>query len=683
MPFDDSRIREAVFLAIDEVAIWEELSYFPNGDHYVDSQLPFDHGAIRGYDPEKAKQLLAETGYPDGFETGLCLFSTVGVPQGVPEYIAAMMREIGIICGIADSGPMVVTDDVIENREGTPIYVPSPPAPAPTGTKIVFEHNYLGRSDIGVMNADGTGNVVYLTDSGTNRSPAVSPDGTKIAFIAYRDGSQDIYVMNTDGSNQTRLTNSSGFENYASWSPDGKKIAFQSYRDGTPTIYVMNADGSGQTRLTNVSSTAVDAHPAWSPDGKQLAFSSRSNTGLGIHVINADGSGRTTLSNTDDDFPAWSPDGSKLVFISNRDGHPELYEMNADGSGQKRLMSDESHKKMPSYSPDGKKIAFSKNIGEWLANGGGNYDIHTINTDGTGLTKVTDNSIQGGYVTFATHKERHFNVDRLGIFKYLVLGRESPGALGIAEFPFGGPNKGDDFWVALATWSSDPSRIASVTMHELGHDLGLAHGGHWPNPSHNTFKPNFPSIMNYRYTADGIPTGCNTTPDGLLTFSQGQMKEIDETATDENIGICDNKSLDMNGDDAITSGEIDSDNTVRYSDPRDEIYVMNADGSNRTRLTNNSRRDKYPSWSPDGTKIAFASERDGDGIPDIYVMYADGSNQTQLTFAGTIRSHYGGTQPSWSPDGKKIAFVYGWDGVEGIHKDYNQWGNIVIDFMNR
>ena len=67
----------------DEVAIWEGFSCFPNGDHYVDSQLLFDHGAIRGYDPERANALLAEAGYPDGFSAGNCVFSAGAVPQGV------------------------------------------------------------------------------------------------------------------------------------------------------------------------------------------------------------------------------------------------------------------------------------------------------------------------------------------------------------------------------------------------------------------------------------------------------------------------------------------------------------------------------------------------------------------------------------------------------------------------
>ena len=74
-----------------------------------------------------------------------------------------------------------------------------------------------------------------------------------------------------------------------------------------------------------------------------------------------------------------------------------------------------------------------------------------------------------------------------------------------------------------------------------------------------------------------------------------------------------------------------------------EIYVMDADGTGQTRLTNNAGLDGEPDWSPDGTKIAFDNSRDG-----IYVMNADGSGQTILTDNGGY--------PSWSPDGTKIAF---------------------------
>ena len=92
-----------------------------------------------------------------------------------------------------------------------------------------------------------------------------------------------------------------------------------------------------------------------------------------------------------------------------------------------------------------------------------------------------------------------------------------------------------------------------------------------------------------------------------------------------------------------------------------EIYVMDADGKNQRRLTNNPASDHSPSWSPDGKRVVFCSNRDGHvihGIPtyEIYVMDADGGNQQRLTDNPNNDS-----SPSWSPDGKWIAF----DSVRG------------------
>jgi len=80
-----------------------------------------------------------------------------------------------------------------------------------------------------------------------------------------------------------------------------------------------------------------------------------------------------------------------------------------------------------------------------------------------------------------------------------------------------------------------------------------------------------------------------------------------------------------------------------------QIYLMNADGKNVVRLTNNDGDDAGPHFSPDGSKIVFSSERAGS--TEVYVINSDGSNERRLTNFRADTSH-----PSWAPDGTRILF---------------------------
>jgi dipeptidyl aminopeptidase/acylaminoacyl peptidase len=95
--------------------------------------------------------------------------------------------------------------------------------------------------------------------------------------------------------------------------------------------------------------------------------------------------------------------------------------------------------------------------------------------------------------------------------------------------------------------------------------------------------------------------------------------------------------------------------TTRHAAGNPEIYVINVDGSEETRLTNHSARDDSPDWSPDGTLIAFESSRSSTGALRLYVMRPDGTDVRPLTNHPV--DWHNEMQPRWSPDGRTVAFI--------------------------
>lgn len=232
---------------------------------------------------------------------------------------------------------------------------------------IVFTRAVEGGTDVFLK---GTGEVALnLTNlpGGKNAQPALSPDAQRVVFASRRDGPRSqLYVMNRDGTEVQRLTTTTASDRHPAWSPDGTKLAFVSDRDGVSNLYVMNADGTGVTRLTQDAQT--DDAPCWSPDGLQLVFSSELGSSVGspvprVYRVDADGQHLQRLSGDGEAHelePSWAITGLIVFTRSTQADGAQLYTMKPDGSEPTRLTggTPETGGWHPSWSPPGGKIVF-------------------------------------------------------------------------------------------------------------------------------------------------------------------------------------------------------------------------------------------------------------------------------------------------------------------------------------
>jgi Tol biopolymer transport system component len=217
---------------------------------------------------------------------------------------------------------------------------------SPDGLRVAFAvsmTDLIGEriDDLFAVDRNGMNMKRLTTAAGIDDSPDWSPAGGRIAWVHWEiDGRSDIWVMNPDGTGQVNLTAdmpATGIRREPAWSRNGTRIAFAQFENGpngtTASIWIMNADGSGKQQLTSTL-TGFDASPTWAPGGQEIAFTRyyAGEPDITVVDVNAGTLRRITLAGSEAG-PAWSPDGSMIAFTMNGQS---IYTMRPDG-GQLRL----------------------------------------------------------------------------------------------------------------------------------------------------------------------------------------------------------------------------------------------------------------------------------------------------------------------------------------------------------
>lgn len=395
-------------------------------------------------------------------------------------------------------------------------------------------------------------------------------------------------LMPPGGATPIKIDVHEGTSMSVSISPDGQRLAV----DLQGSLWIIPAKGGQAVRITDYFNDA--RQPVWSPDGKKLAFFSYREGNYDLYTIDPDGSNMQHVTNglADDREPAWSPDGKILAFSSDRPGNgPAGYNIwtieLATGKLQ-QLTADSNEDRLPSWSPDGSEIAFSSQRGS-----------------ATGLYAVT---VSGG-------RERTL--------------KDGAGTFSAPSWSSGGQ---------LAYLSSTP---ASSHLEVDGRQVS-------GNENVFPFRISWlPKSTDYVYVSDGKIHYRSGKRTRVVPFTASlevtrpnyarAKRDWDSTAPRKALGIL-KPTLSPDG------------KSVAFIALGD-LYVVPVTGGVPQNLTKDHAMDADPSWSPDGSKVAYTSDKGG-GLIQLWVRDVKTGAARQLTDIDT--------QPlgaAWSPDGKRIAFI--------------------------
>lgn len=189
------------------------------------------------------------------------------------------------------------------------------PAWAPDGEQIAFTSRRDGRSQVYIMNLDGTGLVNLNEDLAYNRQPAWSPDGKRILFTTSRARNKEIWIMPDYGGDEAAFSRSDGEDDsFADWSGDGELILFQREIGSIPILVAARFSDQGRIdfRICPEGRYAgyPMAEPKWSPDGNWIIFETwpdGRNHNIAFITWSCTDFAEITNHPAEDFDPAWRP----------------------------------------------------------------------------------------------------------------------------------------------------------------------------------------------------------------------------------------------------------------------------------------------------------------------------------------------------------------------------------------
>jgi TolB protein len=242
-----------------------------------------------------------------------------------------------------------------------------------------------------------------LTPTTTVEAASFGPaGGSLIAFHSDPAGADDTYVMAPNGRDVSAVTE--GMQTIAQpfWSPDGTRLVVECCASGPGTLFLLDGLGAEPVELARDVEGATA--PAWSPDGSHIAFESVSTRSLFV----VDVSGTTPGAPVEllpGAGPSWSPDGSRIAYFAEVDGNTDIYSAASDGTDVTRLTDDPRPDYSPRWSPDGERIAF-------VSERDGDQDIVVMAADGSAEIDVSDDPVvddapawspDGGSIAFVAY----------------------------------------------------------------------------------------------------------------------------------------------------------------------------------------------------------------------------------------------------------------------------------------